>query len=74
MAFEFVQHLSAISRLLWPSVNKENKNWRAINNRCENLRKNLGIEQSHRLVKRTLRNHLVHFDEMLLMGNKFYSA
>lgn len=59
-AGDFLQHSSAVSRMLWPPSKKK----RAIA-RGRVLREGLGVPGSHVLQSRTLRDHFEHFDERL---------
>ncbi|CAM4477722.1 MAG: hypothetical protein LEGION0403_FIIPPAGN_02828 [Legionella sp.] len=54
----FIQHVAAISQLLWPSRKKGRQ-------RAEYLRTYLKLEKDNILHNRDLRDHLVHFDERL---------
>ncbi|HAT2139348.1 TPA: hypothetical protein I8027_001776 [Legionella pneumophila] len=54
----FLHHAAAISHLLFPAREKSKT-------RAEHLRKILNIDEQNALKDRTLRDHLVHFDERL---------
>jgi hypothetical protein len=57
-AQDFLQHSAVISKTLWPSDKKAQS-------RGQHLRSSLGIDDSHPLKDRRLRNHLEHYDERL---------
>jgi hypothetical protein len=64
-AGNFLQHSSAVSRLLWPpGANSRLKKKRA-KKRGDYLRNSLEINDGHSLKDRTLRDHFEHFDERL---------
>ena len=56
-----LSHAAAISRLLWPPRNKDER----ARTRGEHLRSVLQVPDDHALQARTLRDHLEHFDERL---------
>lgn len=64
-AGDFLQHSSAVSRLLWPpgSMNRTNK--KRAKKRGTHLRQALKIDDVHVLMTRTLRDHFEHIDERL---------
>lgn len=57
----FLAHAAAISRILWPP----GKNNATAQARGLHLRTVLGVDDTHALRARTLRDHLEHFDERL---------
>jgi hypothetical protein len=64
-AGDFLQHSSAVSRLLWPPGGNSRQKKKRAKTRGGYLRKALEITDDHCLEDRTLRNHFEHFDERL---------
>ncbi len=64
-AGNFLQHSSAVSRLLWPPGGNSRQKKKRAKQRGAHLRKNLEIGDDHTLKDRTLRDHFEHFDERL---------
>lgn len=64
-AGDFLQHSSAVSRLLWPPGSKNRASKKRAKIRGVNLRKTLKLDDSHILKDRALRDHFEHFDERL---------
>ncbi len=62
---DFLQHCGAISRIIWPPwIRDRAKNLRA-QSRGTHLSSILGLEDSHALKDRSLRNLLEHYDESI---------
>lgn len=59
-AGDFLQHSSAVSRLLWPPSSKNRSKKRG-----EHLRQCVGVTDDHILRQSSLRDHFEHFDERL---------
>lgn len=64
-AQSFVAHAAAMSRILWPPWVRDNARRERAEGRGVHLRRLLGIGDEHPLRKRSLRDHLEHFDERL---------
>ena len=60
-AQDFLQHSGAISRILWPPPSAGAR----AKARGAHLTQALGVTDPHPLEKRSLRNHLEHFDERI---------
>ena len=61
----FLSYAAAVSRILWPPRVPDSSKRQRANSRGSYLRTVLGIGEDHVLHKRTLRDHLEHFDERL---------
>jgi hypothetical protein len=64
-AGDFLQHSSAVSRLLWPPGGNSRQKKKRAKQRGAHLQKALEIADDHCLKDRTLRDHFEHFDERL---------
>src|SRR4030067_1143791 len=64
-AGNFLQHSSAVSRLLWPPGSNSRPMKKRAKQRGAHLRNSLEIDDVHSLKERTLRDHFEHFDERL---------
>ena len=64
-AGDFLQHSSAVSRLLWPPGSNSRSIKKRAKKRGAHLRNSLEIDDTHSLKERTLRDHFEHFDERL---------
>ncbi|HLQ27268.1 MAG TPA: hypothetical protein VK138_15495 [Acidiferrobacterales bacterium] len=64
-AGDFLQHSSAVSRMLWPpgGINRQKK--KKARQRGDHLRAQLSVQEGHVLQNRKLRDHFEHFDERL---------
>ncbi len=61
----FLQHCSAVSRLLWPPGDRNKQKKKRAKQRGAYLRTCLRISDTHGLHNRTIRDHLEHFDDRL---------
>lgn len=61
----FLQHSSAVSRLLWPPGDRNRQKKKRAKQRGAFLRNSLKIPDAHVLHNRTIRDHLEHFDDRL---------
>lgn len=64
-AGDFLQHSSAVSRLLWPPGSKNRASKKRAKIRGAHLRQMLKLDDGHILRNRALRDHFEHFDERL---------
>jgi hypothetical protein len=64
-AGDFLQHSSAVSRLLWPPGSTNRANKKRAKRRGAHLRQALKVDDGHVLRNRTLRDHFEHLDERL---------
>jgi len=64
-AGDFLQHSSAVSRLLWPPGGTSRTKKKRAKKRGAHLRQTLKVEDGHVLRTRTLRDHFEHIDERL---------
>lgn len=64
-AGDFLQHSSAVSRILWPPGNKNRTSKKRAKQRGAHLKEKLGVLDGHVLQNRNLRDHFEHFDERL---------
>jgi hypothetical protein len=64
-AGDFLQHSSAVSRLLWPPGSNNRSIKKRAKKRGAHLLNSLEIDDTHSLKERTLRDHFEHFDERL---------
>lgn len=64
-AGDFLQHSSAVSRLLWPPGSNNRASKKRAKIRGAHLQKKLMLEDDHILRNRALRDHFEHFDERL---------
>lgn len=64
-AGNFLQHSSAVSRLLWPPSTMNRLKKKRAKKRGGHLQNTLAIDDGHSLRDRTLRDHFEHFDERL---------
>ena len=64
-AGDFLQHSSAVSRLLWPPGSTSRAKKKRAKKRGAHLRQTLKIDDAHVLRNRTLRDHFEHLDERL---------
>jgi hypothetical protein len=64
-ASDFLQHSSAVSRLLWPPGSTNRAKKKRAKKRGTHLRQALKVDDAHILKTRTLRDHFEHLDERL---------
>lgn len=64
-AGDFLQHISAVSRILWPPGNRNRIKKKRAKQRGAHLQTKLAIADGHALQARNLRDHFEHFDERL---------
>lgn len=64
-AADFLQHTSAVSRLLWPPGSNDRVRRERAEKRGTHLRTSLGVDGDHVLRSRRLRDHLEHYDERI---------
>jgi len=64
-AGDFLQHSSAVSRILWPPGSKNRGKKKRAKQRGAHLRTKLVVPENHALQARNLRDHFEHFDERL---------
>ena len=64
-AGDFLQHSSAVSRVLWPPGSKNRAKKKRAKQRGSHLRAKLAVPENHALQARNLRDHFEHFDERL---------
>lgn len=64
-AADFLQHSSAVSRLLWPPGSTDRAKKKRAKKRGVHLRQVLHVDDAHVLKTRTLRDHFEHLDERL---------
>ncbi len=64
-AGDFLQHSSAVSRILWPPGNTNRTKKKRAKQRGAHLKAKLAIADGHTLQTRGLRDHFEHFDERL---------
>jgi hypothetical protein len=64
-AGDFLQHSSAVSRILWPPGNTNRIKKKRAKHRGTYLKATLTIADGHTLQTRSLRDHFEHFDERL---------
>jgi len=64
-AADFLQHSSAVSRLLWPPGSANRAKKKRAKKRGAHLRQTLKVDDTHVLRNRTLRDHFEHLDERL---------
>jgi hypothetical protein len=64
-AGDFLQHSSAVSRLLWPPGSTSRAKKKRAKQRGAHLRRTLKVDDTHMLRTRALRDHFEHLDERL---------
>jgi len=64
-AGDFLQHSSAVSRILWPPGSRNRLKKKRAKQRGTHLREKLAVPEKHALQTRNLRDHFEHFDERL---------
>ncbi|WP_313927525.1 hypothetical protein [Pseudoxanthomonas sp.] len=64
-ATELICQAAMISKLLWPPGNKNASSMARARARGEHLRKIIGVDDTHPVRSRTLRDHFEHYDERL---------